>query len=198
MVYPNVKGTTISGNRYDYDEIEDLLSRPSKPNSEHHETHSEDGAEINDGASTPSDAQSVSDSDNDIEMMEESDGSERSSSHPHDDNDEEEEEEEEEPLSKEEREDELRDEVLEKLDQRCSRAEDARLWKLLGADPASQMDLEDEEGKLQEQAAPRKDRIDLVDWTSWTDYATEWETLGKPVPEEAFRANRRLGKGGDA
>ena len=198
LIYENVGSATVSGKRYHYDELEEILSSDSKISSQHNNTHPEDDGANNDGGSIPSDSQTGSESGNDVEMMDDNEStisSERSSSLPHSDDEEEEEEGPKEPLSKEELEENLQDEILEKLDKRASQAEEARMWELLGAEPASRMDLTDDgDEKLQVQVARRKDRTELVDWTSWTDYAAEWETLGTLVPEDAFRANRRSGQ----
>lgn len=187
LVYENVNTIAVSGKHYSYDEIEEHLSGRSKASSKGSETLQDAGASRNDLESIPSDSQPGSGCDTDADMVDESDISERSSSIPSD----------EESPNKEEEDEQRRDDTLEKLDQRQSRAEEARLWEILGEEPSTKMGLEEDGSRrLQVQLAPRKNRMDVVDWTSWTDYGAEWETLETPVPEEGFRINRRLTKDG--
>ena len=83
-----------------------------------------------------------------------------------------------------------RDTYADILDQHASRDEERRLWDLLGEDPDAKM-----EGKNQPlpkaPGAERKDRDDLVDWSTRLNYAAEWEQYETPVPANSFIANRR-------
>ena len=183
-VFESVRYAKVSGKRYSYDEVEDLLSGDYNISSEDRASLQEDDGSIDEFEGIPSDSTSGTKSDINAEIINESDGSERSSIQQG-----------EESLTGEEQEEQLQDDILEKLDQRHSRAEEKRMWKLLGEAPASKMGLEEENEKLQPLTAARKDRMELVDWTAWTDYGAEWETLKTLVPVEAFQNNRRLGKG---
>ena len=42
--------------------------------------------------------------------------------------------------------------------------------------------------------ARTRDREDRLEWTSWVDYAADWEKLKTPVPASTFAVNRRLGR----
>lgn len=79
------------------------------------------------------------------------------------------------------------------LDQRASRAEERRLWELLGEDSAQRMGSEDVELPNMP-VAQRKDTEILDDWKAGVNYATEWEVYETPVAATSFTENRSLGR----
>jgi len=82
------------------------------------------------------------------------------------------------------------------LDQRASREEERRLWKLLGDDLAMEM----ESGDIPLPKAPvseRKDTDELTDWTTKVNFVGQWEKYEAPVPANSFMANRKIGRGSD-
>ena len=85
------------------------------------------------------------------------------------------------------------DAYLESLDQKASNAEEVRLWRVLGEDPAIKT-VHQETEMPDRPARPRQCREDAVDWTDWIGYVAEWEKLETPVPEARFGANRSLGR----
>ena len=98
----------------------------------------------------------------------------------------------EEEITKAEQHELLQDEYMELLDQRASRAEEIKLWALLGEDAETKMMPLDEIALPKKALPPSRTREDLGDWTDWLDYAAEWETMDSPVRNEQFKAQRRL------
>ena len=94
-------------------------------------------------------------------------------------------------ITKQEQHELLQDEYMELLDQRASRAEEIKLWIMLGEDAETKMPL-DEIALPRKALPPSRTREDLGDWTDWLDYAAEWETMDGPVTDEEFKAQRRL------
>ncbi len=79
------------------------------------------------------------------------------------------------------------------LDQRASRAEERRLWELLGENAAERITSEDVELPKMP-TSQRKDKEGLDDWKAWVNYAAEWEVYETPVSEISFTKNRSLGR----
>lgn len=97
-----------------------------------------------------------------------------------------------EEITKREQHELLQDEYMELLDQQASRAEEIKLWALLGEDAETKMMSVDEIALPKKPLPPSRTREDLGDWRDWLDYAAEWETRDGPVTEEEFKAQRRL------
>ncbi|MCJ1466470.1 hypothetical protein MMC07_005089 [Pseudocyphellaria aurata] len=86
-----------------------------------------------------------------------------------------------------------RDLYAEAIDMRRSLQEELRLWKLLGHDPPANIDPED----IELPTCPRRERKsmeDLDDWSSWVDYAPEWERHEDPISASSFAARRCRGR----
>ncbi|MDI1485277.1 MAG: hypothetical protein OHK93_000414 [Ramalina farinacea] len=98
----------------------------------------------------------------------------------------------EEKITKQEQHELLQDEYMELLDQRASRAEETKLWAMLGEDAETKMMSLEEIALPKNPLPPSRTREDLGDWTDWLDYAAEWETMDGPVTDEEFKAQRRL------
>ena len=98
----------------------------------------------------------------------------------------------EEEITKREQHELLQDEYMELLDQQASRAEEFKLWEMLGEDAETKMMSLDEIALPKKPLPPSRTREDLGDWTDWLDYAAEWETMDGSVTEEEFKAQRRL------
>lgn len=196
-VYENVRRRQVTGQRYSYDEIEDLLnsseierrerSRALSLNSSNDSIYVQQEAnelspENNSSASdsTPPDPTSTDeddsdDSSDDINLPQPPfNGANKHTSN-------------------QERQDQAQEAYTEALDQRASRKEENRLWEMLGENPAEKMNNKDVP-LPKAPYPPRKTKEDLIDWTTWVDYAGEWETNQSPVPESSFAKNRQLGR----
>ncbi|KAL6719899.1 hypothetical protein ACLMJK_001820 [Lecanora helva] len=186
QVYDNVRHRQISGRRYCYDEVEEILSSrqprsrsrsrsrlahpPSIAASPRSDTGS--GGDIKHSSPAPSsveDNDPQTDSSNgdlpttDIELSYEEEVYENA-----------------------------HDSYTEALDQRAGQAEERRLWELLGEDPVAMMGNKG----VQVPKAPAtelKSKDDLDDWKDWVDYAAEWETFEAPISTLSFKENRRKG-----
>ena len=78
----------------------------------------------------------------------------------------------------------------EALDAKASLDEEKRLWEILDEQPPEPLSPDD----IVVPRVPsgeRKTGDDLDDWRAWTDYAPEWETYTKKIPEVSFTKNRR-------
>ena len=74
------------------------------------------------------------------------------------------------------------DKYLEAIDEEYSQAEEGRLWQLLEKGGISQKAPKD--GRRRMKPAPaQKFTDDLSDWTTWVNYASEWEVMETPLPE---------------
>lgn len=81
----------------------------------------------------------------------------------------------------------------EAVDMRSSQQEELRLWKLLGQE--TPININPEEIELPRR--PRLERItkdDRTDWSSWVDYAPEWEVHEDLIPARSFAARGRRGR----
>ena len=188
-VFEDGKIVTFTGKEYSYDAVEEILNKGGHADEEKSAAISvvdEDMDDMDEIDGTSSHHQSESDLE--AEPEEEVVGKEGGgggdsfldTAHPPSENDDEV------SLSEGELQEELQDENLELLDQRQSRAEEADLWKLLGEDIAQKQDLAHRDGELKFLSAARKERKELVDWTSWIDYAAEWETYHSAIPALSF------------
>ena len=98
----------------------------------------------------------------------------------------------EEKITKQEQHELLQDEYMELLDQQASRAEEFKLWEMLGEDAETKMMSLDGIALPKKPLPPSRTMEDLGDWTDWLDYAAEWETMDGPVTEEEFKAQTIL------
>lgn len=76
----------------------------------------------------------------------------------------------------------------EALDAKASLKEEKRLWKLLNKQLPEPLNRDD----IVVPRVPngeRKTGDDLDEWRAWTDYAPEWETYTKAIPEASFTSN---------
>ena len=179
-VFESVEVSGVTGRYYSYDEVEDLLANYHKIDKKDSEVRSVDDRDINGIDSEVSATRSESGLSNGPNGTDDFDNAGPSPSVQSN----------EERLNEKEQQEELEEEYLETLDQRQSQAEESYLWKLLNEEPASKSDLALGKEKLKTPAAVRKDNMELMDWTSWTEYGAEWETLESPVPAEAFQNNK--------
>ena len=184
-VFENVRRSQVSGKRYTYNEVEEILCHDAHDDCEGLEPIVADKIAMSDLETATSDSQPEYDAGAQSELTDNSDDSETSLSIQEDDR----------PATKEEVKDQLRNEYMETMDQIQSQAEEERLWRLLGEHPSKKMDLLNID-KPKAPTSVRKEKQDVIDWTSWIDYSEEWETLEAPVPAKAFQANRRIGQGG--
>ena len=191
-VYENVRRRQVSGKRYSYDEIENVLNSKQRrsrgrsssgmaeeanvlvsgrPDSKESSSTEEDETSNSSTPSSTEDNHSRTSSSNEDAPMSSSD----------------------EKPDKQELLEKAQDFYAEAIDQRASRAEERRLWKLLGEDPVLKMT--DANTQLPNiPASERKDMDDLVDWPSRIDYMPEWEKFDTPVPASSFVENRRHGR----
>lgn len=82
------------------------------------------------------------------------------------------------------------DTYAEALDAKANLNEEKQLWELLNKHPPEALNPDD----IVVPGVPsgeRKTGDDLDDWRAWTDYAPEWETYIKAIPEASFTRNRR-------
>lgn len=78
----------------------------------------------------------------------------------------------------------------EALDAKASLDEEKRLWEVLDEQPPEPLSPDD----IVVPRVPngeRKTGDDLDDWRAWTDFAPEWETYTKKIPEVSFTENHR-------
>ena len=81
------------------------------------------------------------------------------------------------------------------LDHQASLAEERRLWSLLTSSPPPQASP-DPTSLPKGPRGERKDPEDLIDWSANMEHAQEWEEYGMPVPADRFRENREVGRRG--
>ncbi|KAL8682469.1 MAG: hypothetical protein Q9186_001512 [Xanthomendoza sp. 1 TL-2023] len=82
------------------------------------------------------------------------------------------------------------DAYLHYIDQKASKREEIRLWKLLGKDPPPEM-LSEEPTQIENAGPYRHDRDDLDDWRGWADPRPEWEVYDVEELEEHLADNRK-------
>lgn len=187
-VYEKVRHTRASDKQYSYDEVEQMLGRL--------DTHEDNGLDdpSTDGINSEfrtypglssamnSSKDSMSDSSSIRSAHTESDAPAQEFDLPQSNSEE---------AQDQERDEKAQDDYMEALDQNASREEEQRLWEMLEDEPTEQIKL------VEMPEAPllgRTNRGDLVDWTSWVDYAGEWETLETTVPAVKFAKNQQMNK----
>ncbi|KAL8703046.1 MAG: hypothetical protein Q9201_003771 [Fulgogasparrea decipioides] len=69
------------------------------------------------------------------------------------------------------------DAYLEYIDNRASREEELRLWKILDKDPPPNL-LAEATAQIKRPKSFRHDRDDLDDWRDWISFRLEWEAYG--------------------
>lgn len=188
-VYDNVKYLNSTHKKLSYDEVERRLGRKSEVNRKvfkHFPKPNEIAATLENPSLLPENdrehslSESVSNSSLDPVGSSEDSGSLRLSSQ-------------DEGRSQNEKTPEIdRDLYAEAIDMRRSLREELRLWKLLGHDPPADIDPED----IELPTCPRPERKsmeDLDNWSSWVDYAPEWERHENPIPASSFTARRCRG-----
>ena len=189
-VYDKVRHRKTFGERYSYDEVEEILSseqsRPRGRSIPSNESPTNVSAFSLAASLKNSSADETKKFDFSTSLSADDDGSSMSN----DDGNI--------PLSHNDRQsrkqellDQSHDSYADALDLRASRDEERRLWQLLGEDPESKMQPE----RIQIPRVPRrerKSREDLVDWRTWVDYVPEWEEFETPVPASSFEQNRRI------
>lgn len=83
------------------------------------------------------------------------------------------------------------EEYTERLDQRSRRQEEVEIWQLLGKEAESSIKYEEEELGVRPRSL-RKTEEELQGWRC--TYVSEWESIGKVVPDEDFGATARSKK----
>ncbi|KAL9635387.1 MAG: hypothetical protein Q9164_003497 [Protoblastenia rupestris] len=204
-VYENVRNQRAWGDRYSYDEVEQILATHDNQRGRYrsktrempvarsssgdtHSTHFSDkdpDSESLRSTASASDLSIASDS-----------SSIRSNAADNDDIERYEITEQDNSRQRREQQELLQEAYMEALDQTRSQIEEQSLWKILGDDPTTHgvcTEIEMPKKPL----PPGKSQEDLVDWTDWLDYAAEWETLDMleaPVPAQDPFANRIIRK----
>ena len=193
-VYENVRRRKAQGKRYNYDEVEAILSKENLGSRGRYRSRSagnEDISQPSTDKSNPSSAEDVpgesnsssDDSSTDKSGSSLSDDGASSPDLPSS------------PSSKhsltQQRLEQVEDAYLEASDQQASKEEEKRLWEILGEDPSTKMDLE----PIDLPPLPRRaNRPKSPDWTTWIDNSAEWENFETPVAASSFAKNRRLGR----
>lgn len=194
-VYENLKHRQGSGKRYSYDEVEAVLTAPPKrrgrsraASQESDKSSDAEPERMQDSGQSnkPDLSDSSGSSDSFSKSDEEPNDPPNKDLSPNSTNDVSK------PKTRESLE-EARDAYAEAIDRRASRAEEARLWELLGENPAQKMMLETPE-LPKKPIAQRKDEDDLTYWKSWVNYTAEWETYETPIPASSFAENQTLGR----
>ena len=80
----------------------------------------------------------------------------------------------------------------EAFDRITSRHEEARLWKMLGRDEATEIKNEEEDVPKRPKYGERKSKEDLLDWKAGVRYRSLWESYDTPVPAASFLQNQTL------
>ena len=193
-VYETVKRGQVSGRRYNYNEVEEILSSECRGRSraksisedEHSMTTDEpsDLSSLERNSSTSVSSDSIPPDDEEVTYSSDqidtsrSNGSQSGRS-----------------AREQERIEEVQDTNAEARDQQASFREEERLWKVLGQDPSFKPDF-NEVLLPKSPNMQRKLDDDIADWTACLDYAGEWETMRSPIPESSFIENweRTLGR----
>lgn len=189
-VYEDVRYRKAWGERFTYDEVEEALANTENRRGRYRSrtrsptAHVDDDSEL--GSDSASDSQSSDESrlgDSDVipsseESSAESEGELPDLTQDHG------------AESERVKQELLQDTYMEIYDQRARHAEERRLWKVLGEDPGTKMDLA--AIRLPERPLPpTKTDEDLVDWTDWIDYEAQWEAFDSPIPWEDFVASQK-------
>ncbi|MCJ1278376.1 hypothetical protein MMC21_006191 [Puttea exsequens] len=189
-VYENVRGRQVSGKRYSYGEVEEILNSRGRRRFQSVCTDPFNGRIVSSDDRVPPAPQQASENSspphsssiNDESSIQSSPNHSKSpiSTSPAQS-----------PISRIDRLSEAQDTYAEHIDQFASHEEETHLWQFLGQTPSR---LPPEKEKIPFSKAPyahRKDREDLTDWTTWIEHAAEWETFSSPVPEQRFTSNRK-------
>ncbi|KAF2122286.1 hypothetical protein BDV96DRAFT_483407 [Lophiotrema nucula] len=84
--------------------------------------------------------------------------------------------------------------TLEEFDAEAGRAEELRLWSMLGTSPAtSEKQSSEPNHELAETYDEESERLVTTadGWRDWIEYRATWETLRRPVPFAVLQANQR-------
>lgn len=191
-IYENVKRRRVSGKRYNYNEIEAIMTSVSSRVRGRSRANTQQDLDFSDSQGTETPDGDMSDRSNGTDLSDSlSIGEENSitlsdtapsptgSVDTH--------------FSKQELREEAQDAYAEALDQQASRAEEQRFWVLLGEDVAKIMPPKVVELPRMPMAQ-RKDKEDLSDWKTWMTYVAEWEAYETPVSTTSFMENRSFGR----